>query len=99
MTPNRLWLGIFGVWLVLLSGLLSSFIGSPGIYQAWQLREILNSKQAQVEKSENQLMALQEDAGLLEKSKVTQQREIRRILGYAGSNELIFDFSGSQGNL
>lgn len=91
--PNRLWLSIFGVWMILLSGLTSSFLGSPGIYQAVQLQQILNSKQNQIEKAENELMSLQEDSVLLDKSKITQQREIRRVLGYAASNELIFDFT------
>ena len=79
--------------MILLSGVLSSFLGSPGIYQAIQLQEILNSKQSQFDHAENDLMSLQEDSVLLEKSKIMQQREIRRILGYAAPNELIFDFT------
>lgn len=103
MSPNKLWMSIFGVWLVLLSGLLHSFLGSPGALQSFQLQQILTLKQNQVEKAETELMSLQEDAILLEKSKITQNREIRRVLGYAAPNELIFDFSQdskeSSGNL
>jgi hypothetical protein len=47
----------------------------------------------QVDMAENQLIALQEDSSRLERNKLTQEREIRRVLGYAAPNELIFDFS------
>jgi hypothetical protein len=38
---------------------------------------------------------LKADADQLEHSKLVQQREIRRVLGYAADDEIIFDFSGT----
>lgn len=96
ISPNQIWIGIFAVWLVFLSGILNPFIGSPGALQSVQLQRILNHKQQQIDVAENQLIALQEDSTRLEKNALTQEREIRRVLGYAASNELIFDFSADE---
>jgi hypothetical protein len=96
ISPNQIWIGIFGIWMVFLSGILNPFIGSPGMLQSMQLQRILNHKQHQIDAAENQLIALQEDSMRLEKNSLTQEREIRRVLGYAAPNELIFDFSADE---
>ncbi len=96
INPNQIWIGVFAVWLVFLSGILNPFIGSPGMLQSVQLQRILNHKQKQIDVAENQLIALQEDSMRLEKHSLTQEREIRRVLGYAAPNELIFDFSADE---
>jgi hypothetical protein len=96
INPNQIWIGIFGIWMVFLSGVLNPFIGSPGMLQSMQLQRILNHKQKQIDAAENQLIALQEDSMRLEKNTLTQEREIRRVLGYAAPNELIFDFSADE---
>lgn len=95
-TPNRAWIGIFALWVLLLSGVLHSFLKTPGALQAFQLQRILNAKQQQIDNAENQLIALQEDSVRLEKNRIAQEREIRRVLGYVAPHDLIFDFSGEE---
>ncbi len=97
LTPNKIWIGIFCLWALLLSGLLHSFIKSPGALQAYQLDSMLRSKQAQIDDSENQLITLQDEAKNLETNRTAQEREIRKVLGYAATNELIFDFGSEFG--
>ena len=93
MTPNRLWIGIFAIWAVFLSGILNNVVGSPGVLQALRLNSFLNSRKVQLTRLQETVQNLQTDAEQLEKSKTAQQREIRRVLGYASPDEIIFDFS------
>src|SRR4051812_32178107 len=94
-TPSihQKWIGFFGVWLFLLSGILSGFLGTPGILQAIRLKGFLELKKEQLSKSRREVRNLEFDTDQLEKNHYVQQREIRRILGYAASDEIIFDFS------
>lgn len=96
ISPHQLWIGFFGVWLMLLSGVLSSFLGSPGWLQAYRLNNLLELKKAQLSKAQEDLKKLQFDTHRLETSRIAQEREIRRVLGYAGPDELIFDFRSAQ---
>jgi len=93
LTPLRLWLGIFTLWLVFLSGVLASYVGSPGILQFFQLQRLKEARQTNADQLQAQLRRIEADSDRLEKSPVAQHREIRRILGYAAPDELIFDFS------
>ncbi len=93
MTPKRLWLSVFVVWGLLLSGAFMPILGSPGVIQAVRLRTFLESKQAETHQIQADLQALQTQATQLANNKATQEREIRKVLGYAASDELIFDFS------
>ncbi len=93
-TPNRVWLTIFGIWLFWLSGALNFWVGGPGLLQWFGLKRLLSQQQALVSEAESQLMALSSEQVRLERSVATQQREIRRVLGYVHPNELIFDFTG-----
>jgi cell division protein FtsB len=95
LTPNRLWFSIFGVWFILLSGLLAHWGGSPGVLQAFRLSSLLSVKQQKVQELEAEVAQLEEESTRLEKSRVAQEREIRRTLGYAAQDELIFDFSSA----
>jgi cell division protein FtsB len=95
LTPLKLWTALFALWGLLLSGILASFVGSPGIIQALRLKSLLASKQAQIERMQNELIKLQNDAVQLDHGKVAQQREIRRVLGYAAADEIVFDFTHS----
>src|SRR5689334_3316650 len=95
LEPKRAWLGLFALWSLLLTGALAGFVGSPGILQALRLKGLLAAKEAQVLSLEAQVHALELEAARLERSRFTQQREIRKILGYAASDELIFDFTPS----
>jgi hypothetical protein len=91
--PVHLWALLFGLWVLFLSGTLTSFLGTPGAIQAIRLRLTLAGKQEQLTRAEDELLGLQEVAEHLEKSRPVQQREIRHVLGYAAPDELIFDFT------
>lgn len=91
--PHRVWLAIFGLWLILLTGVFNRWLGSPGLIQWWRLESLLSQRQAKLVEIENQVLALSSDQVRLERSSVAQQREIRRVLGYVRPDELIFDFS------
>jgi hypothetical protein len=95
MRPNSLWLLAFGIWAILLSGALNNLVGPPGILQAVRLRSLLSLKQARALETRAGIEQLRSDAELLEKSHAAQEHEIRRVLGYAAPDELIFDFSSS----
>ncbi|MCM2323868.1 MAG: septum formation initiator family protein [Oligoflexia bacterium] len=90
--PLKLWVALFSLWALFLSGL----IASPGIVQAIRLNSLLTAKQKEVAGLQEQIARLHGEAELLEKSRVVQLREIRRVLGYAGPGELIFDFSSGE---
>lgn len=93
---HRLWMIFFGCWALFLSGVFASFIGSPGVIQAVRLQSLLSSKQGQIQQIQAELTTLEHQASRLEKNKAVQQREIRRVLGYAASDELIFDFGDAE---
>ena len=92
LNPHRLWLGLFGVWAFILTGALSGIVGSPGVIQAIRLENLLHSKSARLDTLQTQLNGTSGPGRGLEKSAAVQQREIRRVLGYAAPDELIFDF-------
>jgi cell division protein FtsB len=95
MNANRAWIGIFAIWALFLSGAFSRFVGSPGVVQAIRLKVMLDAKNKSVKNMQDAVMQLQAQADLLEKSRTAQQREIRSTLGYAGKDEIIFDFSNA----
>ena len=90
---NRIWLILFTFWLLLLSGALTRFVGSPGILQAVRLKNLLESKKAQLTLAQQELQKLEMETSELERNPQAQVREIRRVLGYARPDELIFDFT------
>lgn len=97
ITPNRLWVAIFSIWLLLLSGLFHGFFGgSPGIFQWVSLQNFLNDRQTELERNQAEIAKLEVDAVALETDRAVQEREIRRVLGYTSKNEIIFDFSLSR---
>jgi len=91
--PHRVWLALFGAWMLLLSGVLNSWLGGPGVLQWVRLKSLLSQRQDALTEIENQVLALSSEQVRLERNAASQQREIRRVLGYVGSDELIFDFS------
>jgi cell division protein FtsB len=96
-TPTRVWLAVFACWLFLLTGSTHRIgAGSPGLIQYWSLNALLRDRQAQLVLIDNQIAKLEGEAGALEKSRIVQEREIRKTMGYVGENEIIFDFSLSQ---
>ncbi|MBU6375258.1 MAG: hypothetical protein KGQ59_04630 [Bdellovibrionales bacterium] len=94
--PHRVWLAIFGLWFVLLTGVFNRWLGSPGLIQWWRLESLLSQRQAKLVEIENHVLALSTDQVRLERSAIAQQREIRKVLGYVRPDELIFDFSAER---
>lgn len=92
-SPHHAWLLLFGVWLFILSGALSPFFGSPGAWQAFRLKGLLGSQTEKLAAYQTEVERLQTAAQLLEQSRYAQEREVRRVLGYAAPDELIFDFA------
>jgi cell division protein FtsB len=86
---------LFSLWAVVLSGIFEQTFSSPGVLQALELRGLLEDKQVQVASLEGEIRALEEQIRLLEKNDIAIEREIRRTLGYAASDELIYDFTAS----
>lgn len=95
LTPRRVWLGVFALWALFLTGVLSPIGGGPGVLQAWRLYALDDNKDAQIAELESEIEQLGRDAERLEKSRVAQEREIRRVLGYAAPDEIIFDFTAA----
>ena len=91
--PHRFWAGVFGVWLILLSGILNPWVGGPGLLQWARLKRLHSQRLARLTEMENQVIDLSSEQVRLEKSAVLQQHEIRRVLGYVRPDELVFDFS------
>ncbi|MBC7692700.1 MAG: hypothetical protein H7222_13140 [Methylotenera sp.] len=92
-SPSGIWLSFFVLWILFLSGVMNGIVGSPGALQAVRLTHLLTSKQDKLTALEDEVKRLDEDSNLLEKSRLAQELEIRRVLGYAGEDELIFDFT------
>jgi cell division protein FtsB len=80
-------------WMMFLTGILNDVTGSPGALQAIRLRSMLSSKNTELTDLEGQIRKLDGERHRLEESTAHQEREIRRVLGYAAPGEIIFDFS------
>lgn len=90
---GRIWWLIFGCWAILLSGALAGIGGSPGVIQAVQLDRLLQAREEQAHVLEREVQELDEERLRLLKNRAAQEREVRRVLGYVASDELIFEFS------
>jgi hypothetical protein len=90
---DRVWIGFFGLWLTLLTGALSSWTGGPGLIQWWRISELAQTRQETIVQLETRILELSTEQVRLEKSPVAQRREIRKVLGYLASDEILFDFS------
>jgi len=99
MTANRAWILVFALWALFLSGAGAAFVGSPGVLQGVRLKRLLEAKRSALLQLEDQVIRVEEEGGKLEKNRVVQEREIRRSLGYAAADELIFDFTASERDL
>src|SRR4051794_1816502 len=92
-SPTRCWLVLFILWSVILSGATADFVDSPGIAQALRLTSLLEMKKTELSKLRSQIQKLQFETAQLESNKYAQEREIRKVLGYAAQGDLIFDFN------
>lgn len=90
---SKIWLGLFGCWVLFLSGVLSSWVGSPGLWQAYRLQSLLKENEERKMSVHQEIVKIQTDYNALEKSRAIQLREIRHVLGYVAPGEMIFDFA------
>lgn len=93
---QKVWVLVFLIWGVLLTGVFSFKRGSPGFLQAFRLKQLLLNREDLLHTYESQIQILENERDILEHSPSAQEREIRRVLGYAYSDELIFDFSAAK---
>lgn len=93
MRPVHLWIGLFSIWGLMLSGILTDVTGTPGVLQALQLRDLLHTKKVQLERLEGDIGQSENEERLLTSDRRHQEMEVRRVLGYIRPGELVFDFS------
>jgi len=78
--------------MLLLTGMLGSFVKSPGVKQWYSVKSALKDKRQEIDDIEAQTLLLTQTAHQLEFNNVAQEREIRKVLGYLGEKELVFEF-------
>ena len=93
---HRVWIGLFALWALVLTGVFSQFTSTPGVWQAWQLERMVDNREEQLAQLEARTQQLERDRKLLETSPVAQEREARRVLGYVAPDELVFDLKPTQ---
>jgi len=77
----------------LLSGFVTHLTGSPGIWQAHQLNLLLTEQRQKLQDVETESVRLDALITNMNTNMEFQEREVRRVLGYVASNEIVFDFS------
>ncbi|MCM0605676.1 MAG: septum formation initiator family protein [Xanthomonadaceae bacterium] len=90
---NKVWMVVFGLWILILTGIFTPFTDTPGLTQWMRLRSLLNQKRQKIAELDGRHEYLSLEVERLEKSAAHQEREIRKVLGYVAPGELIFDFS------
>ncbi len=93
LSLNRVWLSFFGIWLLLLSGILDFWIQSPGAKQWYRVSSMLRERRREIETVEARSAYLNQVARELQSNPVAQEREIRKVLGYLNDQEAVFEFS------
>jgi cell division protein FtsB len=76
-----------------LTGIFSQILGSPGLIQYWELKDLLAQRAGDAQQLELGIQTLAEAQAALENDPITQKREIRRVLGFVGEDEIVFEFS------
>jgi len=89
---TRMWLVFFMCWAILLSGFLDFWIQSPGLKQWYKVKSALREQRQDIADIEARTELLQNISKQLNSNPVAQEREIRKVLGYLGENELVFEF-------
>jgi cell division protein FtsB len=91
--PNQAWLIFFSLWALVLTGLFDPWIQSPGLRQWFRVRETLSDRRQEIAEIEARSTLLRQVASQLEANPVAQEREIRKVLGFLGDHEVVFDFA------
>jgi len=87
------WIAFFSVWFLLLTGLLDFWLQTPGLKQWYRVDATLRNRRQDIAAIEARTDMMKETARQLESNGVAQEREIRRVLGYLGEHEVVFEFS------
>jgi hypothetical protein len=91
-TLNRVWLFFFGVWLILLSGVLDFWLKTPGLKQWYRVGATLEERRQEIGVIESRSAYLNHVARELNSNPIAQEREVRKVLGYLGEQEAVFEF-------
>jgi len=91
-TLNRVWLFFFGVWLILLSGVLDFWLKTPGLKQWYRVGATLEERRQEIGVIESRSAYLNQVARELGSNPIAQEREVRKVLGYLGEQEAVFEF-------
>ncbi len=92
LTVSRAWGIFFGIWCILLTGLLEFWFPSPGLKQWFRVNSTLTERRHEIDVTEKKTNLFLSTARQLESNTVAQEREIRKVLGYLGDQELVFEF-------
>ena len=92
---NRIWVALFAIWSILLTGTIGLWMKSPGLKQWYSVGEALKERRQEIVKIETRNLSLSHAAHQLEFNPVAQEREIRKVLGYLGEQELVFEFTSN----
>jgi cell division protein FtsB len=90
---RKMWFGFFGIWLILVSGLLDFWIKSPGLKQWAQVELLVRKQRQEIAEVEAKSESFKSTAHQLENNPIAQEREIRKVLGYLGDQEIVFEFT------
>ena len=85
-------MAFFGIWLVLVSGLLDFWLKSPGIKQWLQVEYQVHERRQEIADIEAKSEQFKNVIHQLETNPVAQEREIRKVLGYLSNQEIVFEF-------
>ncbi len=89
---NRVWLVFFGIWFLMLTGTIDFWVQSPGLKQWYKVQNTLSVRRQEIGDVEVRSASLHQIAKQLENNPVAQEREVRRVLGYLGEREVVFEF-------
>ena len=77
---------------MLISGYFSHSLHAHGFKQAIELTKLNRAKLTQLVGLELEVEALERDSALLEMNPVALEQEVRRVLGYVASDEIVLEF-------
>lgn len=89
---QKMWLGFFVFWFLLITGLFDFWIKTPGLKQWFQLQSLLQERKNQIAEVEADSVLYKQVESQLMNNAVAQEREIRKILGYVDQQEIVFEF-------
>ena len=92
-TSSQVWILLFLIWGSVVSGVFTPIFGTPGFIQVVQLKKLYNSREARVSSLEKEISKLDAEREKLESNSYFQVHEIRKVLGFSGPTETVFEFS------